>query len=463
MIEMTPLQRMLLFCGLLVVGLFPGCGSVEDLSTAVETSTITASQTGNLPTTTPISPLPFTIEPHITSTLSIETVTVTSTRASLAISSGTTERISVTSDGRQAEAPGELPDASGPDISADGRFVVFSSRATNLVPDDTNGVDDVFVHDRQTGLTERVSVSNDGAQAVGSSFGSTISANGRFVAFQSFGLLVDGIAYDGIFVRDRQLGQTELVSVSSEGTPANGASHTARLSADGRFVVFVSEADNLVVNDTNNWLDIFIHDRETGLTELVNVSHNGEQSNGWSHFPNISGDGRFVAYISEADNLVPDDTNGHLADVFVYDRLTHEVERIHKDLPTSLARISANGQWVAFIANGLLFLHDRQAGTTEQIKFGTSSFDISADGRYLALTTSGDAQILTYDHQTGETVLSSVAADGTPAYGFAPSISADGCFVAFLSFANNLVPNDTNEGFDVFVNGTLHSCLAQIH
>jgi len=445
----------------LVIGvslLWPGCTTISTPGhspTDVLQQTTEATTTADLAEATPVailaSPSPSAL-PTATVLIVSPTPSPTPTVSSgPVVSNRLIERVSVDSDGSQAANPDVPPDASSPAVSADGRFIAFASRAADLVADDTNGVEDVFVHDRQTDQTERVSVASDGSQAGEGSLGPGISADGRYVTFQSSGLSVEGNSQSGIFIHDRQTGQTELVSLNSEGVPADGLSHTARISANGQFVVFVSEASNLVANDPHGWLDIFVRDRQTGQTERVNVASDGTQSNGWSHYPTVSADGRLVAYVSDADNLVADDTNGNLTDVFVYDRLTQAVERIYVDLPCEIALISADGRWVALIANGRLFLHNRQSGETEPIRGRVTAFDLSADGRYVAFATAGEAQILVYDQQTRETVLISMAIAGTPSYGFAPSISADGRTVAFISLADNLVADDTNESFDIFV------------
>ncbi len=211
-------------------------------------------------------------------------------------------------------------------ISADGRFVAFYSGATNLVSGDTNGTTDVFVHDRQTGTTERVSVATGGGQADNGSFGPpAISADGRFVAFYSNATnLVGGDTnskYD-IFVHDRQTGTTERVSVATGGGQATDSSQSPAISADGRFVTFYSNATNLVGGDTNGAADVFVHDRQTGTTERVSVATGGGQATGGdSYDPAISADGRFVAFDSAATNLVSGDSNSS-DDMFVHDRGT---------------------------------------------------------------------------------------------------------------------------------------------
>ena len=220
-----------------------------------------------------------------------------------------------------------------PAISADGRFIAFTSDADNLVPGDTNATQDVFVHDRQTGTTERVSVSSNGDE--GNSFSGdisqiSISADGRFVAFASLASnLVPGDTnneYD-IFVHDRQTGETERVSVSSFGVEAEDFNWWPSISGDGRFVAFSSDATNLVPGDMNVKRDVFVHDRETGATERVSVSSSGEEATNRSKNPYISGSGRFVAFSSDAVNLVPSDSNG-ARDIFVHDRETGLTQRV---------------------------------------------------------------------------------------------------------------------------------------
>jgi Tol biopolymer transport system component len=227
---------------------------------------------------------------------------------------GATSRVSVGSDGSEGNGR-----SSNPSISADGRYVAFNSDAGNLVPVDTNGDYDVFVHDRQTGATSRVSVSSDGSEGNSYSLFPVISADGRYVAFASnAGNLVPGDTngiYD-IFVHDRQTGATSRVSVSSDGSEGNDSSARPSISADGRYAVFSSVAGNLVSGDTNGFEDIFVHDRQTGATSRVSVSSDGSEGNGYSVFPVISADGRYVAFQSNAINLVSGDTNG-FEDVFV--------------------------------------------------------------------------------------------------------------------------------------------------
>jgi Tol biopolymer transport system component len=215
--------------------------------------------------------------------------------------------VSVDSAGAEADRGSVFPS-----ISADGRFVVFDSDATNLVAGDTNErdgapVDDVFVHDRHTSVTTRVSIATDGTlgddgtpQGDDDSGDAAISADGRLVAFESSA--TDLVAGDSnsvidVFVHDRELGTTRRVSVATGGTQSDGASADPAISGDGRFVAFRSEAANLVMNDTNLATDVFVHDLQTGITERVSVDSVGAEGDGGTGFRlSISGDGRFVAF-----------------------------------------------------------------------------------------------------------------------------------------------------------------------
>lgn len=218
-------------------------------------------------------------------------------------------------------------DSGEPSISHDGRFVSFTSFAGNLDPRDTNMTWDVFVHSLQSGKTTMVSVDSNGNQGNGACFYSAISADGRYVAFDSFAdNLTPGLSTirRRVFVHDRVAGLTELISADANGAPANDNSYASSsatfISADGRFVTFMSSASNLVPGgDVNPERDVFLRDRHTGMTELLTVDTAGVQGHGICHHPSISADGRFVAFPSFADDLVPGDTNGEW-DVFVRDR-----------------------------------------------------------------------------------------------------------------------------------------------
>jgi Tol biopolymer transport system component len=219
-----------------------------------------------------------------------------------------------------------------PCLSADGRFVAFASAATNLVASDTNGSWDVFLRDRQTSTTTRLSVDSQGNQGNDDSGywcsfifcvpeGVAISDDGRFVAFGSAATNLvpgDSNGADDVFLRDVIAGTTSRVSLSSQGGQGHGNSKLPALSSDGRFVAFVSWASDLVAGDLNGYEDIFLCDRQSGATTRMSVDSQGNESNGKSYWPAISGDGQFVAFESTASNLVPLDTNG-FRDIFVRD------------------------------------------------------------------------------------------------------------------------------------------------
>jgi Tol biopolymer transport system component len=265
---------------------------------------------------------------------------------------GTTTRVSVPSSGGQGSS-----DSYNPSISADGRFIAFSSYATNMVANDTNGSADVFVRDRTAGTTRRVSVSSDSDQGDGDSLFPSISANGRFVAFESNATNMvtnDTNGSADVFVRDRATGTTRRVSVSSDSDQGNDGSGAASISADGRFVSFQSFASNLTPNDTNATYDVFVRERANGTTTLVSVGVGGAQGNDASLGPAISADGRFVAFRSDATNLVANDTNG-FTDVFVRDRTTGSTRRVsvrsngdQGNHGSVLSSVSADGAVVAF-------------------------------------------------------------------------------------------------------------------
>jgi hypothetical protein len=391
-----------------------------------------------------------------------------------------TSRVSVSTTGAQGN-----DESLGTGLSADARFVAFSSEASNLVPGDTNGEGDAFVRDRWAGTTTRVSVSGTGAQGAGESSVTHMTPDGRYIAFLSYASnLVPGDtngASDS-FVRDRRTGSTSRVSLSTSGAQTNNNGGFPVMSADGRYVAFYSSASNLVAGDTNNVDDIFIRDRSAGTTRRVSVSGRGAQANNRSDAVAISGNGRYVAYLSQASNLVAGDTNGE-SDVFLWDRTVGTTRRVSVSSGGAQANdrsddvaISDDGRYLAFTstasnlapgdANGAqqdVFVRDLIAGTTSKVTtVQGSGADISGDGRYVAYISfaagivpddTNDAyDVFLHDRQLGTTRRVSVSSSGAQGDGpnFHTSISADGRTVSFCSRATDLVPGDTNDTWDVF-------------
>jgi Tol biopolymer transport system component len=249
----------------------------------------------------------------------------------------TTSRISI---GQRGEESNELPNSIA--MTSDGNAIAFMSFADNLVPGDTNGTSDIFIYDLSSQTTRIVSVNQNGNAAPGDNSYPSVSANGRFVSFQSdANNLVEGDTnqvYDA-FVKDMETGFVDRISVSSIGEQGNSHSNVPSISSNGRYAAFFSMASNLVEGDTNNHVDIFVFDRETRTTKLVSKTSDGRQSNGDSSFPTISGDGRYVVFNSDASNLVDDDTNG-LSDYFWVDTVTNEIIKIPFNGPLATFRQS---------------------------------------------------------------------------------------------------------------------------
>jgi cysteine-rich repeat protein len=402
----------------------------------------------------------------------------------------TIERASVADDGSEAAAS-----SSASAISADGRYVAFVSSASNLVADDTNAQLDVFVHDRATGDTERVSVSSSGAEALGQSATPALSADGRFVAFASPApnlVAGDDNGRFDIFVRDRQTGTTERVSLTADGGQGDADSVSPAISADGRYVAFASAAA-LVPDDTNATFDIYVRDRTAATTTRVSVGAGGVQGNNLSLAPRISADGSVVVFHSFASNLVAGDTN-NVPDVFAYDRASGVTARmsvsstgVQATQQSVAAQVSGDGRYVAFDSDAAnlvtgdtngrtdVFVHDRVSGATERVSVASDGTQgnnrsgfldapaLSADGRYVAFTSGANnlvpldgnnvVDVMLRDRVAGTTIRVNVTPDGIEADGastLSASMSADGSVVVFASSATNLVSNDANFVQDVF-------------
>jgi Tol biopolymer transport system component len=252
---------------------------------------------------------------------------------------------------------------------------VFTSLANNLVPNDTNSTWDVFVRDRTNGVTELVSVSTGGAQGNLQSYYPSISADGRFVAFESEATnLVPGDSNHAgdVFVRDLQAGTTERVSISTGGLEGNSGSYGESISSDGRFVAFASYATNLVPGDTNGTWDVFVRDRRLGTTERISLATGGAEGADVSWFPSISADGRFVAFASVAHNLVPGGTLG--MNIFVRDRVNGTTEIVsvttqggqsHYGGLDDLGSISSDGRYVVFNSYNRDLVHGDSNGCSD--------------------------------------------------------------------------------------------------
>jgi pimeloyl-ACP methyl ester carboxylesterase len=394
-------------------------------------------------------------------------------RAAHALTGTLAVRVSVDSSGTEASGKSSLPV-----ISADGRFVSFQSRADNLESNanrngDNNGVEDVFRHDLMTGVTIRVSVPSNTEEANGASNAPSISADGQVVAFSSVAdNLVSGDSNlsEDIFIYEA--GAITRVSVSSTGEQANGNSTVPSISADGQVVLFHSNATNL----SGGLKGFFVHDRQTGTTELVSVTSDGTPANGQSRDGKISGDGRYVVFSSMATNLVPGDTNG-VEDIFFHDRyykstvrLNMSVAGFEADSPARYPTINYNGSVVAFATaatnlagipfnnNADIFVIDVVAGNLMRIA-NNDPFGIflrptlSGDGRFVAFSAGDDLEISVYDLLTGTAESLHLIDDGLvpDAGSYRPAFSADARYVAIESAATNLVENDTNNSADIFI------------
>jgi uncharacterized repeat protein (TIGR01451 family) len=398
------------------------------------------------------------------------------------VPAGQTTRVSVSSKGIQGNA-NSGGNQNGWDwdglnaISADGRYVAFESDASTLVVGDKNRAKDVFVRDRLTGNTTRVSVSSTGLPGNSNSQSSAISANGRYVAFTSDAsnlVAWDTNGFPDVFVHDCKTGETRLVSVSSAHEQGSAQSNSPVISADGRYVAFTSYADNLVAGDTNGFPDVFVRDLKTGKTTLVSVSSAGVQG---SQSDAISADGRYVVFTSEI--------NGEFSptSVFVRDLKTRTTTVVNSRFGRNWGgRISADGRWVALTSRKFdraaqAQLHDRVTGVTIGIVPGggylpgyfSHSDAISADGRYVTVVSGsplvvpedkceplGFDDVYLYDRETGKvTGISKITGDEACGYNGSPAISADGRYVAFTSSIDNLIKGDTNDAWDVFVRDRL--------
>ncbi len=333
---------------------------------------------------------------------------------------------------------GEFGDAESREsrVSADGRFVVFQSWASNLVAGDTNGLSDVFRRDLQLGTTWLVSQSmSGGGAAAGESLAPDISGTGRYVVWASGAAdIVPGDTNNrrDVFLRDMQTGLVERLSVTSAGAQVSGVSSAPRISPDGRWVVFWSQS-GLLPSDQNGFHDVYRLDRTTGELALVSITAGGLQGNFWSFDGDVSDDGRYVTFLSEADNLAAGDVNFG-ADVFLKDMRTGELQRLSE---------TANGTSGDGISDDPCVSGD---GST--VTYTSFASDL------IPGDTNGAPDAFAYDVASAMTERLNVRPDGTQSAlgaNLSTSLSFDGRFVCFSSPAGDLVPGDTNGKFDIFL------------
>jgi len=382
-------------------------------------------------------------------------------------------------------------------VSADGRYVVFASDAPDLVLGDTNGIEDVFVRDMQSGITTRISVSSTGGDADGPSGRPNVSADGNIVVFESDATNLvspsDLNSYTDVYRHDRSTGQTTRISTTTLALETNGDSDLPAISADGAVIAYRSEASNLVSGDTNSVADVFVSD--PGGTARVSLTNLGAEADSWSgqlFAIDLTGDGQQVLFGSAATNLVVGDTNGW-PDIFVRDRAAGTTERVNLsttgvegDKSSRSGTISADGNVIAYdsAATNLVpgdtnnypdcFVHDRAAGTltrisvaedgTEGTSYSRSPF-ISADGSVVCFESlapeladepfGSASNVLDTFHYVVATGALTRVSEGSSGPGndgsFMARPIANGGLVAMASNATNFDPVDTNGSTDIFL------------
>lgn len=330
-------------------------------------------------------------------------------------------------------------DSCRPSVSADGRYVAFDSCASNLVPDDTNGNWDVFIHDLFTNNTVRISVDSLGSQGNGDSYRPSISGDGRYVSFYSFAsnlVSQDNNGCRDVFVHDMNTGETKAVSLNNLGQTGNNHSDWPNITPDGRYVSFTSYASDLSVGDTNSALDIFVRDLQAGTTQIASISTAGIQGNNNSTWSCISNNGQRVTFYSSASNLVGNDTNNCI-DVFVHDFMTGETIRVSRDNEGQQGNGDSYRPYLSPDGNTVLFS--------------------SLADNLVPNDLNGKHDIFLHDCQTGQTRIISInnqgiIGDNDSGGLFQTSISSDGRYITFQSWATNLVDIDRNgPNADIFL------------
>jgi Tol biopolymer transport system component len=380
------------------------------------------------------------------------------------VAAGTNDLISARHPAMPSQTPDGISGFSPSCVSTNGRFVAFYSDADNLVPNDTNGFRDVFVRDRIAGLNLLVSVNTNGnASGNGISSDPAISGDGRYVAFTSSAdnlVTGDTNRAQDVFIRDLLAGTTALVSVNTDGVHSgNGDSFSPAISADGRYVLFHSKAPNLAAGSFGSGIEnLFCRDLQTGTTCALTAASSGSGVYSAAMTP----DGQSVAFIGTAPGI-----SG--TKLYVWNALsaarTYTNSATFSSSTFPVVAISPNGQKLAYLANSPLnlFAADLVANTVVTINSsGTflshAGLRFSNDGRFLtyamAPTAAACQNVYLYDLQAGTNLLvsqnfSSLAAANTNSD--SPSISPDGRFIAYRSFATNLVAMDSNNVADLFL------------
>jgi Tol biopolymer transport system component len=413
-----------------------------------------------------------------------------------------TRRASVGPAGQQANRESDFPD-----VSADGRYVVFQTRAANLAPGDSGTTFDVFRKDLLTGQLALVSATQAGVPGDGDSTNASISGDGNLVAFETAAANLDPDDTDfdanrDVYVKNLTTGEIVHVSQSSSGGPPSGSatvqSFSPRFSSNGRFLAFISNGEDLDADVFNLLQDfeVFVRDLRDGTTSLVSLDAFGEPVGGTCARPSVSDDGLFVAFETTA-SLAPGDGNAPVVDVYVRDRQGGTNERISVGLvadptvPSIAARITPSGRFVVFESeapelvaddlNGVsdVFVRDREGGgTTRRVTVGTGGSEaagassaavISGDGRFVAYQsfapnlveddTNALKDYFWTDLQRGVTRRLNVRSGGAQSVGrvgAAPALTADGRYAGFVSSGGDLATGDTNGLEDVFVRGPLY-------
>ena len=401
--------------------------------------------------------------------------------ATLAVTAPPTERVqqvSLSSSGVQGNGASWAFNPGG--VSADGRYVVYQSQATNLTANDSVG--GIFVRDTQAGTTTLASIDESGA-SLQYTYQTAISANGQFVTFSAWNGTVNAI-----YLRDLQAGFTERDDVAMDGTPGNADAHLGGISADGRFVAFSSVATNLVQGVVSGVSQCYVRDRNISTTHLVSTATDGRPGNQACLAQSISADGRYVTFISAATNLVSVSVNAQ--ELFFRDMQSGQTTLASVATNGTAANssvnsiygpsaISADGRFVVFTSSATnlvpqstnddafhLYLRDTELQQTSLLDtdatgnpLGGGSQEnavwpsISADGRFIAFEVFG--QVFIRDTTTNDSRALSVAADGTigNADAVSPAISPGATIIAFGSSASNFVSGDTNNVSDAFVAG----------